>query len=120
MTKKNENFVNDDLLDEELMNMPGLRVSDMTKDKSKPNVEKSTTKKERKAVMDAGYEVVKENNGWKNKLKISAKGALLFGGLGMLFFYWQQTGQMLQSASFPSIIVCTLLTGFWIGKGFSK
>ena len=119
MTKKIENTINDDLLDEELMNMPGLRVSDMTKGEEKPNVEKPIAKKERK-VMDADYKVVKENNGWKNKLKKSVKGALLFGGLGVLFFYWQQTGQMLQSASFPSIIVCALLTGFWIGKGFSK
>ena len=49
-----------------------------------------------------------------------AKSATLYGSLGLLCFYWEQTGQMLQSASIPSIVVCALLAGLGMGKSIGK
>lgn len=53
-------------------------------------------------------------------VKECVKAIILFGGLGMLFLYWYKTGQIVASAAFPSIIVCTLLAGFGIGKSVGK
>ena len=51
-----------------------------------------------------------------DKLKACAKSAMLFGGLTILFFYWQQTGQMTPSAAVPSMCACTCLLGLGVGK----
>ena len=46
------------------------------------------------------------------------KRVVLFVGLEYLFFYWQQTGQMQESAAMPSMIVCALLAGISFGKNW--
>ena len=56
------------------------------------------------------------SNNWMNKLKGCTKSTIVFGSLCMLFFYWQQTGQMLPSAALPSMITCALLAGLGIGR----
>ena len=53
------------------------------------------------------------------KLKACAKEALLYGGLSLLLFYFQQSGQMAMSASMPCIITCVALAGFGVGKNFA-
>ena len=50
------------------------------------------------------------------KLKACAKEALIFGGLSLLFFYFQQSGQMAISASMPCICACCILMGLGVGK----
>lgn len=150
----------DDLLDEELMCMPGLRVSkgpyhkppkvetvpddgqlkgtefvcqqyeELKHNKQKAPATKTKnevkpTSKKLEAPKDAEYEQVVPNDGPRfgnglEQVKECAKSTVLFGGLSMLFFYWQQTGQMLHSAAFPSIIVCTLLAGISIGRIIGK
>lgn len=159
MTENKNIIVNDDLLDEELMGMPGLKVSDdvhrqpkvetvpadgrlksaefvcRQHEEPKHDKQKASTTKAKNATKpaskksnvpkDAEYEQIAHNNepmfGYGLKqVKECAKSTILFGGLSMLFFYWQQTGQMLHSASFPSIIVCALLAGIGIGKAFGK
>lgn len=42
----------------------------------------------------------------------------VFIGLEYLVFYWQQTGQMAESASMPCMIVCALLAGISVGKNW--
>ena len=55
-----------------------------------------------------------------DRLKACAKWAICCGGLNVLFFYWQQTGQMLPSAAVPSMCVCFAIAGYGIGKNFGK
>lgn len=53
------------------------------------------------------------------KLKACAKDALLFGGLSLVFFYFQQSGQMAMTASMPCIVTCVALAGFGVGKNIA-
>jgi hypothetical protein len=69
--------------------------------------------------VDAQYEPVKPNPNQMDKLKACAKSASLFGGLSLMFFYFQQSGQMAMSASMPCIITCVALAGFGVGKNFA-
>lgn len=78
-----------------------------------PNTENSS----RKAVLkprDAEFEPVIPNQ--LDKIKECAKSALLFGGLSLMFFYFQQSGQMAMSASMPCICACCVLAGWGVGK----
>lgn len=75
---------------------------------------------------DAEYDQLSfDGSGWTDnaktkstidKLRKCAKSTTIFGGMSMLFFYWQQTGQMAQSAAYPAIVVCALLVGWGIGR----
>lgn len=57
---------------------------------------------------------------WYDRLKECAKISLLFGGLCLLFFYWQQTGQMQPTAALPCMLVCSCLLGLGVGKNAYK
>lgn len=57
---------------------------------------------------------------WMDKLKSCAKCTALFGGLCMLFFYWQQAGLMDAAAAMPSMITCGVLAGFGVGKNAGR
>ena len=153
MVKKETMIVNDDLLDDGLINMPGLRVNGeihVTRDGRKrsngANAKPQQTEKPDfdKEEIDSEDEVYEEDlnapiddtnfipanskfvgNGWVpsdkcvsalDKIKKCVKSTAIFGGMSLLFFYWMQTGQMLESAAFPSIIVCSILAGLGIGK----
>ena len=50
------------------------------------------------------------------KLMNCAKWASLFTALYLLFFYWQQTGQMAPSASVPAMTASAVMVGFSFGK----
>lgn len=65
---------------------------------------------------DAKWQPAKPAPNWLDNLKASVKWVGLFAGLCLLFFYWQQTGQMEPSAAVPSMCVCTALAGFGCGK----
>lgn len=65
---------------------------------------------------DADWEPVPHKPTQMEKLKSCAKSALLFGGLSLLFFYWQQTGQMEITASTPCICACCVLAGLGVGR----
>lgn len=66
--------------------------------------------------VEAQWEPVKEKPNQLDKLKACAKDALLYGALALMFFYFQQTGQMELTASMPCICACVLLGGIGIGK----
>ena len=65
---------------------------------------------------EAKWQPVKSDPNWMDNLKACVKWVGLFAGLCILFFYWQQTGQMEPSAAVPSMCVCTALAGFGCGK----
>ena len=81
-----------------------------------PAKEKKTAQKATDKPMDAEYEPVKK--WYDEKIANLVKWALLFIFLEYLFFYWQQTGQMQESAATPSMLVCALLAGLSVGKNW--
>lgn len=95
-----------------LKQIMGSRFHDETK---KPMVEPVTPRQQSTIkATDAPWEYVKPN--WMDNLKACAKSVLLFGGLSVLVFYWQQAGLMAPSIAVPSMCVCTALAGLGCGK----
>ena len=81
-----------------------------------PVKEKKTAHKPTEKPMDAEYEPVKT---WYDEKTVNmVKWAAVFIGLEYLVFYWQQTGQMQESAAMPSMLVCALLAGLSVGKNW--
>ena len=81
-----------------------------------PTKEKKTAPKPIEKPMDAEYEPVKA---WYDTKTVNmVKWVVLFMGLEYLFCYWQQTGQMQESAAMPSMIVCAMLAGISVGKNW--
>lgn len=116
----------DELFDDELCGM--VKFTDATTTTQKPveSEKKSESKlhgKEKKVAhrqtsepVDAEYETVKT---WYDAKSVNlVKWALLFICLEYLFFYWQQTGKMDESAAMPSMLVCALLAGISVGKNW--
>ena len=116
----------DELFDDELCGM--VKFTDATtavqkpaesvkKSESKLHVEeKKTAQKPTSKPMDAEYEPVKT---WYDEKTVNlVKWVVLFIGLEYLVFYWQQTGQMQESAAMPSMIVCAMLAGISVGKNW--
>lgn len=121
-----EEIKRDELFDEELCGMVKFtdattRPSQPFKPKKNPDnkervKEKKTAQKPTDKPMDAEYETVKT---WYDEKTVNmVKWAVLFIGLEYLMFYWQQTGQMQESAAMPSMIVCALLAGISVGKNW--
>lgn len=78
--------------------------------------EKKMAQKSSDKPVDAEYEPVKT---WYDAKAVNmVKWVVVFMGLEYLFFYWQQTGQMQESAAMPSMIVCALLAGISVGKNW--
>ena len=77
--------------------------------------EKSSEKVILKA-RDAEFEPVPHAPTQMEKIKACAKDALIFGGLSLMFFYFQQSGQMAMTASMPCICACCVLLGLGVGK----
>lgn len=116
----------DELFDDELCGMvkftdatvkPQKTVESKKKSESKLHVEeKKTAQKPTSKPMDAEYEPVKT---WYDEKTVNlVKWVVLFIGLEYLVFYWQQTGQMQESAAMPSMLVCALLAGISVGKNW--
>ena len=116
----------DELFDDELCGM--VKFTDATTAAQKPAVsekkseiklhgkEKKMAHKATSEPVDAEYEPVKT---WYDEKAVNCvKWFLIFAGLEYLFFYWQQTGQMQESAAMPSMLVCALLAGISVGKNW--
>jgi hypothetical protein len=54
--------------------------------------------------------------GFFEKLRECGKWALIFGGVCLVVFYWQQTGQMMPSAAVPSMMACTFGAAWCVGR----
>ena len=116
----------DELFDDALCGM--VKFTDATvnaqktiESEKKPEIklhgkEKKSAHKPSSDPVDAEYEPVKT---WYDAKAVNlVKWALLFICLEYLFFYWQQTGQMQESAAMPSMLVCALLAGISVGKNW--
>lgn len=116
----------DELFDDELCGM--VKFTDATTTTQKPveskkksesklqGEEKKTAQKSTNEPVYAEYEPVKK---WYDEKAVNmVKWVVVFMGLEYLFFYWQQTGQMQESAAMPSMIVCALLAGISVGKNW--
>lgn len=109
----------EELFDKELQGM--VKFTD-ARPAIKEAAKKNTTQQEKKAQrskaepMDTGWQPVKGEPTYIERLQACAKWCALFGGLSVLLFYWQQTGQMEASAAVPSMCVCTLMAGVGVGK----
>lgn len=90
-----------------------------TKSTSTAQAEKKVQKPFDKA-MDAQWEPARPEPNWMDNLKSCAKSVLLFGGLSLLIFYWQQMGLMASSIAVPSMCVCTALAGWGAGRTVRK
>ena len=76
---------------------------------------KVAQKSTQKPTVDIGkYPITKPD--FHKRLWASAKQAMLFGGLSLLVFYWQQAGLMASSIAIPSMCVCMALAGWGVGK----
>ena len=116
----------DELFDDELCGM--VKFTDATVKAKKPvesekksesklhGKEKKTSYRRAVEPTDAEYEQAKT---WYDEKIINiVKWTSIFIGLEYLIFYWQQTGQMDESAAMPSMIVCALLAGISVGKNW--
>lgn len=121
-----EATMKDELFDDELCSL--VKFTDATTAAQKPTEaekkpvskepvkEKKTDQKSTEKPMDAEYEPVKT---WYDTKTVNmVKWVVVFMALEYLFFYWQQTGQMQESAAMPSMIVCALLAGVSVGKNW--
>ena len=116
----------DEMFDDALCSM--VKFTDVTTTAQKPvesekkpeiklhGEEKKAAQKPSIEPEDAEYEPVKT---WYDKKAVNmVKWAAVFIGLEYLVFYWQQTGQMQESAAMPSMLVCALLAGISVGKNW--
>ena len=121
-----EATMKDELFDEELCGLVKFTDATTTAQKpvktekkpvsKEPVKEKKTAQKPISNPMDAEYEPVKT---WYDTKTVNmVKWVVVFMALEYLFFYWQQTGQMQESAAMPSMIVCALLAGISVGKNW--
>ena len=116
----------DELFDDELCGMvkftdatvkPQKTVESEKKSESKLHVEeKKMAQKPTSEPVEAEYEPVK--TWYDEKIVNLVKWTSIFIGLEYLIFYWQQTGQMQESAAMPSMLVCALLAGLSVGKNW--
>lgn len=107
-----------EVFDEGLQKIFGTRYQDGSNEKQVAK-EKHSRKQTTREAQDAQWEAMDEMC-FMDKLFAAGKCALIFGGLTLLFFYWQQTGQMQPSAALPCMCACTLMVGWGIGKHVAK
>ena len=121
-----EATMKDELFDEELCGLVKFTDATTTAQKTtetekkqvnkEPIKEKKTAQKATSKPVDAEYEPVKT---WYDEKAVNmVKWVVLFMGMEYLFFYWQQTGQMQESAAMPSMIFFALLAGISVGKNW--
>lgn len=118
-----EDINNLDTHDEGLKAIFGERFHDITEPaKAVSKKETPTTtyptkaaQKVKERAVEAQWEPTKENT-WYDNLKACAIWALGFAALTLLFFSWQQKGLMDSSVALPTMLVCTALGGWGVGK----
>lgn len=116
----------EELFDKELQSMvkftdaraainEGAKKNATLQKKAAQQQEKKAHRSEEEAA-DGEWQPIKGEPTYMERLQACAKGCALFGGLSILLFYWQQTGQMESSAAVPSMCVCALLAGVSVGR----
>ena len=121
-----ESIKKDELFDDALCGM--VKFTDATTTAQKPvetakktssklhGEEKKMAQKQTSRPVDEEYEPVKK---WYDEKTVNlVKWVVIFIFIEYLIFYWQQTGQMQESAAMPSMLVCALLAGLSVGKNW--
>lgn len=115
--------------DMELKSIMGDRFQDGTEAPKKAEskkVSKDTTEvkkpKSGKAdeAKDAIWSPFNAEPSFTQKLMDCSTSAVPYSGLCLLFFYWQQTGQMQPSAAVPAMLGCAFMVGISFGKYILK
>ena len=116
----------EELFDKELRNLVRYKdatvgptqtaEAEKTKNEERPKENEKTEQNNTVSPMDAEYEPARMFPG--ERIFNCIKWPVVFIGLEYLVFYWQQTGQMAESASMPSMIVFALLAGISVGKNW--
>lgn len=111
--------------DLDLKAVMGDRFQDGTEASKKTEPKKASTRickeanvaqKPSNEAKDATWSPFNAEPSFTQKLMNCVKWASLFTALYLLFFYWQQTGQMQTSASGPAMTVCAVMVGWSFGK----
>lgn len=95
-----------------LTNQPAKRAD------AKPKASAGNAKPVQKKtpVQEAPAKIFDTKPGFFEKLRECGKWSMVFGGLCVLVFYWQQTGQMMPSAAVPSMMACTAGAAWCVGR----
>lgn len=112
MTEVNTGLTPEEL---DLKKMLGDRFVDCT---GTPKPEKPVRKPQNKIVEPASGNPPAQEKDLFDTLKECCKWLFIFGGLSCLVFYWMHAGLMDESIALPSMLVCTALAGFGVGKSF--
>lgn len=88
----------------------------LTIDTRKKNTTSAESQKPKLKPRDAEWEPAPHEPTQMEKVEKCAKSALLFGGLSLMFFAFQVSGQMTLAASMPCICACCVLMGWGVGK----
>lgn len=112
---------NDDLLDAGLSAVMGPgRCIDATKNvppkknKPQPVTVKQSEAKNAPAAIELAPPAPAPS--YMDRLKNCAKHSVLYGGLCVLFFMWQQKGLMDAAAAVPAMLTCSAMWGLNVGK----
>ena len=107
-----ENDINNlDPNDEGLKGIFGDRFHDATQ----PPVKKAPPQP-----VEAQREFSMPSSDWLTSLKACAKHAVIFGGLSILVFYWQQADLMDSSVAVPTMLACAALAGLGVGRNVHR
>ena len=98
----------------------GVSAAASKKETTNTTEVKKVAQKPTDKATDAQWEPAKPNPNQMDKLKACGKSALLFGGLSLMFFYFQMSGQMALTASMPCICACCVLLGLGVGKNVAN
>lgn len=121
---KNQNIM-EDPDDLGLQAVMGDRFQDQTKEiptagreEGKPDWGKKDRRKEEpgKKALDASWVPVKAEPTELRRLAECAKQTVLYGGISVVLFWWQQVGLLASKAAVPSFIFIALLVGINIGR----
>ena len=113
-----------DATDYGLKQIFGNRFTDETEPKDAPtsneNKPTSDSAEPTKFYEDAEWKPERLVPNFFDRIKAFAKSTIIFGGLTLLIFYWQQAGLMDASIAVPSMCVCAALAGLGIGKSVAR
>lgn len=120
---------NDNLIDDGLQNLLGDRYTDATVAPVKTQNPRKAEPQRKEAPAPVVFSKEESRRLWQpvkpapdevTRVVNAAKWSVLFGGLCLLFFYWQQTDLMAPAAAVPSMLTCMLCAGVSVGKNLAK
>lgn len=113
-----------DMFDDDLKCVMGNRYDDGETPAEMPAMERPAAQKPVSQKLDpveAQYiPFRKAERGFLDRLRGCAVWSCICGSISMLLWWFQVNDLMAMEASYPCILVCTLLAGFGVGKNIKK